>query len=946
MGLFDSIFNKNKDIKFNNQTLRAAVKKWLENPKKATSKYRHISSWDTSMVTDMSKLFLDAHTFNENINNWDVSNVTNMHAMFDNAYVFNQPLDNWDVSKVTNMGEMFSTTKSLAFNQPIGNWDVSNVTNMEAMFDHATFFNQPIGNWDVSNVTNIRNMFANAKNFNQPIGDWDVSSVTKMNMMFYNATVFNQPIGNWDVSNVTDMSHMFSNTENFNQPIGNWDVSSVTDMSYMFNNTNTFNKPIGNWDVSNVNNMSWMFADAKNFNQPIGNWVVSSVTDMSYMFDNTNAFNKPIGNWDVSNVTDMSYMFSKTNAFNKPIGNWDVSNVTEMFMMFDGANFNGSIGDWDVSNVTCMSCMFSEANAFNKPIGNWDVSNVTDMSHMFSGATSFNQDIGNWDVGNVTDMSEMFKNAESFNQPIGSWDVSNDTKMFEMFEGATSFKQDLDTSNIPESPVKLEDLDLDAETKQKVEDQTLFVKTDGTIDDTRGSGKYIIETMNFFANNFNGINIEEIIFDLQTQSTINYETAPYNDIDGNWHLKMGNTLMRCFSLTNFETVFGELLRLNNISEGSQMCRDDYDSFEDLTEIYKGDGFNIEVHPPINHPFRLVVLICNDDDDDGIELNIDQTSESNHKTLAFVISMFKLVAANGPEIEEDILNFMSDVADEYELQNFNHFFQQMFLPEYAPNLLKNDEKYIKSLSEKEFEELLFILIKLSLLDKKLTNSELKQIEDICSSSNHSRKIFEETINLLLATQVNQKSDGDDFIIFRSCLDTFHDALEKFDNGEDNDALSLINLLLAQLRKDKLYFGKIIENKAYLEGTEVIPLANIYFNRGQCHNNLGEKKEALKDFVMATLIDPEQGNPLIFHHAGCTMFELEEHTKCIEYFDKAIELDEIGSSESYYMRAGAYLSDKCEKQNVKKGLKDLKKYLELNPEDVKAKKLLEQVEKAIG
>ena len=452
--------------------------------------------------------------------------------------------------------------------------------------------------------------------------------------------------------------------------------------------------------------------------------------------------------------------------------------------------------------------------------------------------------------------------------------------------------------------------------------------------------------MNFFANNFNGINPEEIIFDLKTQSTINYETAPYNDIDGNWHLKMGNTLMRCFSLTNFETVFGELLKLNNISEGSQMCRDDYDSFEDLTEIYKGDGFNIEVHPPINHPFRLVVLICNDDDDDGIELNIDQTSESNHKTLAFVISMFKLVAANGPEIEEDILNFMSDVADEYELQNFNHFFQQMFLPEDGPILLKNHQKYIKSLPEKEFEELLFILIKLSLLDKKLTNSELNQIEDICSSSNHSRKIFEETINELLATHANQKSDGDDFIIFRSCLDTFHDALEKFDNGEDNDALSLINTLLAQLRKDKLYFGKIIENKAYLEGREGIPLANIYFNRGQCHNNLGEKKEALKDFVMATLIDPEQENPLIFHHAGCTMFELEEHTKCIEYFDKAIELDEIGSSESYYMRAAAYLSDKCEKQNVKKGLKDLKKYLELNPEDVKARKLLEQIEKVVG
>ena len=115
-------------MKFNNETLRTAVKEWLEDDKKAEAKYGHISNWDTSEVTDMSKLFLDAHTFNEPLNNWDVSKVTNMHAMFDNAYVFNQPLNNWDVSKVTDMSEMFSSMESLAFNQPIGNWDVSKVT--------------------------------------------------------------------------------------------------------------------------------------------------------------------------------------------------------------------------------------------------------------------------------------------------------------------------------------------------------------------------------------------------------------------------------------------------------------------------------------------------------------------------------------------------------------------------------------------------------------------------------------------------------------------------------------------------------------------------------------------------------------------------------------------------------------------------------------------------
>ena len=101
MGIFDKLFKNKKDIhkkilkkpppptlKFNNETLRTAVKEWLEDDKKAEAKYGHISNWDTSEVTDMSKLFLDAHTFNEPLNNWDVSKVTNMHAMFDNAYSF------------------------------------------------------------------------------------------------------------------------------------------------------------------------------------------------------------------------------------------------------------------------------------------------------------------------------------------------------------------------------------------------------------------------------------------------------------------------------------------------------------------------------------------------------------------------------------------------------------------------------------------------------------------------------------------------------------------------------------------------------------------------------------------------------------------------------------------------------------------------------------------
>jgi len=116
MGLFDFFKEKRFEGKFNNETLRVAVKKWLKNPTKAEKKYGHISGWDTSEVTDMSELFLEAHDFDESLNDWDVSNVTTMKEMFSGAESFNQPLEKWDVSNVTDMKAMFFGAKS--FSQP------------------------------------------------------------------------------------------------------------------------------------------------------------------------------------------------------------------------------------------------------------------------------------------------------------------------------------------------------------------------------------------------------------------------------------------------------------------------------------------------------------------------------------------------------------------------------------------------------------------------------------------------------------------------------------------------------------------------------------------------------------------------------------------------------------------------------------------------------------
>ncbi len=329
--------------------------------------------------------------------------VTDMSDLFRNKATFNQDISSWDTSRVTTMENMF--TKANAFNEDIGDWEVGSVTDMGYMFVDASVFNQDIGDWDVSSVTNMGFMFYKLSEFNQDIGEWDVRSVTNMAAMFYEVTLFDQDIGQWKVGNVTDMNNMFYHASAFNQDIGEWNVSSVTNMTYMFSEAVSFNQDIGDWDVSSVTNMNYMFSEAVSFNQDIGQWNVGSVENMGNMFTRAISFNGDIGEWDVSSVTNMKQMFSNTNAFNQDIGEWNVSSVTSMKQMFAFATaFNGNIGEWDdVSNVTDMDGMFAAARAFNQDIGAWDVSSVTDMGGMFNSATLFNQDLSSWSVSSVTD---------------------------------------------------------------------------------------------------------------------------------------------------------------------------------------------------------------------------------------------------------------------------------------------------------------------------------------------------------------------------------------------------------------------------------------------------------------------------------------------------------------------------------------------------------------
>ena len=139
-------------------------------------------------TTDLSGLFYNASTFNQDISGWDVSNVTDLSYTFTSAVSFNQPLDQWDVSNVTDMTSTFGNT---IFNQPLNTWNTGNVTNMQGMFSDNLNFNQPIGSWDVSNVTDMGGMFGGASAFDQNLSQWCVPLIASLPSSFADgATLF------------------------------------------------------------------------------------------------------------------------------------------------------------------------------------------------------------------------------------------------------------------------------------------------------------------------------------------------------------------------------------------------------------------------------------------------------------------------------------------------------------------------------------------------------------------------------------------------------------------------------------------------------------------------------------------------------------------------------------------------------------------------------------
>ena len=134
-------------------SIRTAVAAWLADASAAETTYGHISTWDTSGVTDMAKLFCAAEW-----QSW-MEGVPWADRCALSTASFNEDIGAWDTSGVTDMNWIFFSASS--FNQDIGGWAIDSVTDMTWMFHYATAFDQDLG-WCVDDDVTLTDAFLNA----------------------------------------------------------------------------------------------------------------------------------------------------------------------------------------------------------------------------------------------------------------------------------------------------------------------------------------------------------------------------------------------------------------------------------------------------------------------------------------------------------------------------------------------------------------------------------------------------------------------------------------------------------------------------------------------------------------------------------------------------------------------------------------------------------------
>jgi surface protein len=396
-------------LPLNDGNIIAARNAYIADPSAASALYGTISTWDVSLVTDLSYFFCTntasircnaaAGTLGGSYNGWDTSAVTKLNGLARGNGAFNKNIVNWNTDLVTNFGNAFRGATS--FNRDISSWNTTAAVTLFSMFAAANSFNQDVSGWQVSSMfgAGFSNVFNNAA-----ITSCAVQQAVICNWYQTGATLGFTGCDSTCTAPLTDFSIMVardayaasaSAASSHYGSINTWNVSLVTDMSYLF----CTDTSIG------------VYAQRCNANagQISGNintaWDTSSVTTIRGLARGNSAFNNNLAAWDVSQVTDMSSAFRLASTFNRNLNAWTTTVLQDISYVFYGATiFNSGIDSWITSSVTAAAFAFSappsQSTAFDQDISGWDMAALSSSEQMFK-RSALSYDLSGWNPQNL-----------------------------------------------------------------------------------------------------------------------------------------------------------------------------------------------------------------------------------------------------------------------------------------------------------------------------------------------------------------------------------------------------------------------------------------------------------------------------------------------------------------------------------------------------------------
>jgi hypothetical protein len=457
-----------------------AVREWLDNRDVACSIYGPIDAWNTTSVTNMTKLFQGVKDFQGNIAKWDVSNVVAMEHMFTGwNSPFDMDLSAWNVSHVENFYQMFWSTSFADTIQcwcweisPTANANISNVLAELAEYDYYRIVaNSECPNWVPIRFDNesIRHAVLDWEQDNGSIlsyykwgniSEWNTTGVTNMAGLFdgfgFRSDFDLVDLSQWDTGNVVSMAETFRRSRGNPKGVAAWDVGSVINFHGMFQESE-IDADMSGWNTASAEDVSAMFAYAETFNSDLSKWSTGNVKQFAGMFEYALSFNANLTAWDMSSAESIFHMFRGASSFEgllcwalRPGVSMDVP-VSANFQNSKARLFDSTCLGWPLpivdENIYQAVYIWSEnaAESYNLygDIADWNTSDVTSMHRLFVhpqfGSMHVDADVSRWNVAKVEDFSEMFLHASDFNNDLSSWKLASAKNISRMFFGACDF---------------------------------------------------------------------------------------------------------------------------------------------------------------------------------------------------------------------------------------------------------------------------------------------------------------------------------------------------------------------------------------------------------------------------------------------------------------------------------------------------------------------------